>query len=222
MPVLRKFSFNIITETKFIDEINRQSNDDLRRTFLNEKFPQVACYIDYYRKRMAQSHIYSLPYTMDEMLQITSSFPGGLFPNVRYLLLTDFLHPFEHEFFDRITQAFPLLNYLSVFNALPQKYTRSDRSNQDTSVSSIVEFPYLTHLILVHQHIDYTEQFLVETNARLPRLIKLDISYEDLQSVTENFTRNATRQNCNKLERINFYKSIVHSKNFYLYFPNHK
>ncbi|CAF4293288.1 unnamed protein product, partial [Adineta steineri] len=36
-------------------------------------------------------------------------------------------------------------------------------------------------------------------NTRLPCLIHLDISYEDLETVTENFTRDATRRSCAQL-----------------------
>jgi hypothetical protein len=222
MPVLQKFSFNIVTYNGFVDEINRQSNDDIRRTFLNKRFPQVVCYIDYHRGGRARSHIYSLPYTMDETLHICSSFSSGFSSNVRHLLLIDDLHPFEHDFFDRLSQAFPLLNILTVFTRQPQKYKRSNHTNQDKCVSSIIEFLYLTSLVIIHVHIDYVEQLLVETNTHLPRLVKLSVDYEHLAIVTENFTRAATRQNCSKLESIYFSKSIVYSKNFYLYFANHK
>jgi hypothetical protein len=222
MPTLQKFSFNIITYTKVTDEINQQLIDDIRRTFLNKRFPQVGCYIGYHRRRTVRSHIYSLPYTMNEILQISNSFLDEFFPNVRRLLLSDSLQPFEHDFFNRITQAFPLLTYLSVSNRQPQRYKRSNHSNEENCVIPTVEFSYLTRLTIIYNHIDYVEQFLVETNTRLPRLMRLDIRYEHLEIVTESFTRDATRQNCSKLDGINFCESIVHAEKFYLYFPNHK
>lgn len=71
-------------------------------------------------------------------------------------------------------------------------------------------------------HIDYSEQFLVETNARLPRLVTLEIHYEHFHTVTDNFMRGSRRLNCAKLEKINCFQPIAHSKSFYLYFPSYK
>ena len=53
----------------------------------------------------------------------------------------------------------------------------------------------------------------------LPQLTVLEVQYEDLQIVTNNFTRDATRSNCARVNRVIFNKTIVHSKEFYLYFP---
>lgn len=119
----------------------------------------------------------------------------------------------------QISQAFHFLNYLVVMNKESQKYKRS---NNHYHTSSIIEFAHLTRLSLNYNHIDYLEQFLINTNTFLPQLVYLETTYKDLQIVTEDFTRDTTRRNCAKLEHIEFYESIVHSKNFYLYFPSHK
>lgn len=219
MPRLQKFIFNILTYAHVIHEENQQSDDDIRRTFLNGRYDQVACYTEYYLEKYARSHVYSLPYTMDEMLQINSSFSGGLYSNVTYLMIADLLFPFEHDFFLQISQSFPLITYLGVVNVQPQKHKRS---NQRSQISPAVEFCHLTRLTVGCASIDYAEQFLVETNVRLPRLVVLEIHYDHLEIVTENFTRDATRLNCAKLEYINVFEPIVHSKNFYLYFPSYK
>lgn len=220
LPMLKTFTFNIITNARIINEVNRTSNEEFQQTFLNNKrYGEVICYVDYYLYGRARSHAYSLPFMKDELLEITNSFPGGLFSNIRRLFLTDPLHPFEHEFFMRISQDFPFLNSLFMINRKPQKYKRL---NNHCETSSIIEFPHLTNLSLNFNHIDYLEQFLSDTNTLLPQLAYLDVSYKDLEIVTEDFTRDKTRRNCAKLEHIHFCESIVHSRNFYLYFPSHK
>lgn len=220
MPKLQTFMFNIITNARISNEVNQKSNEEFQRTFLNSKrFGEVICYVDYYLKGRARSHAYSLPFMTDEVLEITKSFPGGLFSNIRRVFLTDRLRSFEHEFFIQISQSFPFLDYLILTNEKPQKYKRS---NNYCHTSSIIEFGHLTHLMIIYAHIDYLEQLLVETNTILPQLVHLEVSYEHLQIVTEDFTRDATRRNCAKLEYLNFFESIVPSKNFCLYFPSRK
>jgi hypothetical protein len=49
--------------------------------------------------------------------------------------------------------------------------------------------------------------------------MKLTVNYDKLIIVTENFTRNITRLNCTKVKKININEPIVHSKDFYVYFP---
>ncbi len=83
MPRLQEFIFNIITYTSLMDEINRQSNTDIRRIFFTKRYSQVGCYVDYYPRGETCSHVYSLPYTMNKKLKITLNFPEGLFPNIR-------------------------------------------------------------------------------------------------------------------------------------------
>jgi hypothetical protein len=63
---------------------------------------------------------------------------------------------------------------------------------------------------------------LSDLNTRLPSLIRLVIQHERLSTVTENFTRNATRINCAGLKSIilDHELAMVHSKDFYQYFPS--
>jgi hypothetical protein len=69
---------------------------------------------------------------------------------------------------------------------------------------SIIEYLHLIELTFAPVHIDYVEQFLfsLNTRLRLPSLNSLCIEYEQLLTVTENFTRNATCTNCVKLKSI--------------------
>ena len=69
----------------------------------------------------------------------------------------------------------------------------------------LLTFPILSNLN-IQVHIDYIEQFLCDSNTRLPCLNKIYISYEQLLNVTENFTRSTTRINCAKLKHIIFHE----------------
>jgi hypothetical protein len=66
----------------------------------------------------------------------------------------------------------------------------------------LITFAQLNELYLMDVHIDYVEQFLFETNTRLPRLNYLTINYEPLAIVTNNFMNDAARFNCSQLRYI--------------------
>jgi hypothetical protein len=55
---------------------------------------------------------------MEYMHNVTNNFPDGLFMSVRKLHVHDYLRGFEHNFFARISRAFPLLNQLVIPNLL--------------------------------------------------------------------------------------------------------
>jgi hypothetical protein len=197
-----------------INEELLPSSDDIRRTFV-QSGQHADCYIDYWPNEGSQYHVYSFPYTMDRLRTISYNFPGGLFVSVRFLMVYDATHSFEHDFFMRISQSFPLLKILSLVNTIKQEKKRSYEQT-----SSIIKYDHLTDLYFGCIHIDYIEQFLNFSYASLPCLRKLYIEYENLVTVTENFTRNETRATCSKLKQITFDEGpIVHSKEFYLYFP---
>jgi hypothetical protein len=126
--------------------------------------------------------------------------------------------PFEHEFFERIARSFPLLNNITVFNQRKQKRSRQCLDHEQ--VASVVEYSHLTELDLRYAHIDYVEQFLINTRIYLPHLNVIRVQYQHLTIVTENFTNNATRLNCAKVKRVITEEAMVHSKDFYLYFPS--
>lgn len=219
MPRLQTLTLNIVTFTTVINGANRQTIDGIQHTFYNEKLHQLVCYIDHYPRGKARSHIYSVPYILNDLFDISSNFPGGLFTRVRDVSLIDIYCAFEHDFFVQITHCFPLLTRLFILNIVRQKYKRVHQPNKNDQISSIVEFSHLTNLTISLGCIDYTEQFLVDTNTRLPCLVELKIPYEHLEIVTENFARDATRHNCANIECLIFDKSMVHSKDFYIYFP---
>jgi hypothetical protein len=95
MPQLQKFKFDIITRTRMINEVNRQSSDDIQRTFRHKIYHDVVSYVDYYPKGFARSHIYSHAYTIDNFRELTNGFPEGIFTNVREVSLVEIRRSFE-------------------------------------------------------------------------------------------------------------------------------
>jgi hypothetical protein len=221
MPNLNRFQFDIVCDSSIINSDYKPSSDYIRCTLIENGY-DADCYIDYYTDEYARCHIYSLPFTMDRIHYITSRFPGGTFINVRILRFSDLLRSFKHTFFVKISRSFPMLSKLTVSNSTERIEKPSWTWTKSKQTSSIIEYPHLTELRLDDVHIDYVEQFLSNLNTRLPSLNELYVKYEHLVSVTNNFTRNATRINCSKLKTIIFNERIhlAHSKDFYLYFPS--
>jgi len=81
---------------------------------------------------------------------------------------------------------------LRIHNREPQK--------NDKQQFSIIEYPHLITLDLVQTHENYLEQFLNNTKMHLLNNIYLRVDYNSLQGVTDNFTRDTTRMNYDKIE----------------------
>ena len=195
-------------ETIDIDQHLKPSSDDIRRTFMQNGH-HVHCYTDDYTEQMGRCHVYSFPFTMNHMHYVTSRFSGGMFANVRVLRVRDIDRSFEHAFFAEIARSFPRLSQLVVSNTTEQIGRSMRHLNKSTQTSSIIEYPHLLELYLPHVHIDYVEQFLSGMNTRLSCLRKLWVGYEHLRSVTNNFTRNLTRINCEKLQCL-FFDQVIY------------
>ncbi|CAF3067977.1 unnamed protein product [Rotaria sp. Silwood2] len=221
LPRLEKFAFNIHSRTIFFNQIYLPSNEDIKNTFTSFKDNQIISWVDYSQnKKAGQCHIYSLPYTTKYYKNITNNFPGGLFKCVREISLCD-EHPFEHEFFTRIAEAFPYLKKLYLTNRQSQQHKQS-QSSKDMTIKeySIIKYSHLTELDLSLVHDDYVEQFLDDTKTYLSKNIKLSVEYKSLQSITYNFTRETTRTNCAKINNIHFYDGIFAiPEHFRMYFP---
>jgi len=222
MPQLNTFTFCIRTISNINNGINWQSTEDIQQSFINKKWSQVICWADHFSNGTALSNVFSLPFTMKQMDGITNSFPGGIFPSVHSLSMLD-VRSFEHDFFSLIAQAFPSLRKLRLTNLISQihkqQHWQLDNDNNNRN-SSIIVYPHLKTLLLPNVHIDYVEEFLHDNNTYLPSLIQLHIKYEQLKTVTNNFTNNRTRRNCANLKSIGNDEVIVYPKDFYLYFPS--
>jgi hypothetical protein len=226
MHHLHTFYFEIVHEDVIIDA-PLETSDAIRHAFKQRGY-NVDCYIDSLTFYGGRCHIYSLPFQMDRMHGITHNFPGGIFVHVRCLSMFDVSHPFEHNFFALISRSFPSLRRLCICNVHKQKEKTSNQSVKSEQRSSVIEFSHLVELMCPFAHNDYLEEFLCNSNTRLPCLSKLIVQYEQLATVTRNFTRNTTRINCARLKQIIFFGSddqmevvtMVHSKDYYVYFPS--
>jgi hypothetical protein len=212
MPLLKKFIFNIDTSVLWKNtETALPSNEDIQHSFIGRRYEQIGSYIQTNStKGKSKCHIYSIPYQFKVLFYRSNSFHGGMFHNVRSLFMIDF-RPFERNFFEVISQHFPVLNKLYIYNGEPQR----DKEQSTT----FIMFPHLIFLSLYFAHVDYAEQFLIDKNCHLPRLLNLGIKYELLATVTHNFTNDATRITCAKLTSLVIREPFVRSENFHQYFP---
>lgn len=105
-------------------------------------------------------------------------------------------------------------------NELPQNYEQFKKSNVDNRNLPIIKYPHLTLLNLLCAHNDYIEQFLDNTKTCLSNNIHLVVDYDSLQTVTYNFTRNTTRINCSKVNKLSVYDKLVTFKHLNDYFPH--
>jgi len=115
----------------------------------------------------------------------------------------------------KISQSCPLIRRLTIANQLKQKQKTKD-------FLSVIKFSHLIELRCEIVDLDYVEQFLSSLITYLPNLTKLNVQYEHLVTITENFTSDITRTNCANLKSINFtdVQATVHSEDFYRYFPS--
>ena len=157
---------------------------------------------------------------MECMHPITNKFPGGVFMHVRKLCMNDLMRSIEYDFFVLICQAFPLLEFLGVVSSVEQK-KRPNKLDEHEQTSSAIEYSHLMTLHLIMAHVDYTKQFLLDSNIRLPRLNELFVDYANFANVTENFTSDVVHAKCEKLKTIIFSRppSTI-EKNVFRYFPS--
>ncbi|CAF4580153.1 unnamed protein product, partial [Rotaria sp. Silwood2] len=214
MSQLHTFNFYISTQTVSDYSRSRISSDDIQQTFTNIKYGQTGCIIDYFGAIGTICHVYSLPFTFTHLEMITTHFPFILFDSVTHLSVYDLI-PFEHEFFMQISQAFPLLKCFSIENWQMQYGNYNDYSSY-----SVIEFTHLILLDIKRTKKNYIEQFLLETKTHLPHLTHLKVNYYDLKTVTMNFTRDAMRRNCSKVNHLIVEEPITFSKDIYQYFPS--
>jgi hypothetical protein len=117
-----------------------------------------------------------------------------------------------------LPNLFPLLKNFHIINLKSQSSCNLNTFSPDNNQSnSIAEFPHLTYLDMLCANINYLEQFLNERKTYVPCLTKLRVV---LRNVTNNFTREEMQRNCAKMKQLIMMIKLVHSKDFYLYFPS--
>ena len=203
MSRLQTFIFYISTEIDIDDSVHRLSDDNIQQTFNNIDYYQTACTVDYYCKTKAICHVFSLPFLFDHLEKITNKFPTMIFDHVKFLTITDEI-PFNHRFFIRIAKAFPLLKYLSIFNYMSPLCNFNSYEADNIQLYSVIEYPNLISLDVMYANNYYIEQFLLDTKTYAPRLTGIEVRYNQLKCVTENFTRDATRYNCANVKQLIF------------------
>lgn len=200
---LRRFEFDIVSRMCF---------NDIRRTFTEREY-NVDGYINYYvqlRSKICQCHVYSIPFNMKYMQGIAHCFPGGLFSNVNVLYIQDSVAPFEPMFFVKISHAFPSIRRLTISNL-------NEQTKKEVKDLSIVKFPRLVEVKILYSHMDYVEQFLLDSKTSAPYLTELHVHFEHLVTVTDNFTREETRSICANLNVLHFgfQIDVLYSEEFY-------
>jgi len=212
MTRLKKFIFSIHTHIINHDiRIDLPSSNDIRNSFIERGYQHIDSFADdKLTSNRGSCHAYSLPYQFKDFLFMTSSFQGGEFDKVTCLVMLD-RRSFEHELFKIISRDFPFLQKLVLTNLESQRYKKHS--------STFITFNHLWELCLRNAHIDYAIEFLFDRNIRLPSLTKLSIRYETLAIVTNSFTNDEARLNCNKITCLDIYGSFVRPENFHLYFP---
>jgi hypothetical protein len=218
MPRLRTFTFYFASENDIDDDADiRIFNSDIQRSFTNMKYGQVTCMAGYLEPCKMIHHSFSLPFKFHFLQRVGNNIPNVVFSSVTHLKLWD-KDGFRHEFFVRLTRAFPLLQKLSIWNIKSPFSSCQDFHLRDKDWCSIVEYPYLISLNIKHAHPHYVEHFLNETKTHLPRLKELKITSDHLNNVTKNFTRDETRSNCARVNQLIVEYPIVYSKDVYNYF----
>lgn len=89
------------------------SHEQIQQTLEHFQNQHVMSSVDYFHKRkFCRCHVYTYPCKREVYSNITNNFPGGLYETVHTVSLYD-ERPFEHEFFFRISQAFPLMGSIN-------------------------------------------------------------------------------------------------------------
>ncbi|CAF2987020.1 unnamed protein product [Rotaria sp. Silwood2] len=220
MPRLNQFRFYIRSIMNIYSGMDLPSIEDIQYRFIEFANNNIISYVDYFSEaKQSQYHIYSYPSFMPYYSDITNYFPNRLFTYVRVVSLYD-EHPFDHEFFLRIQKSFPFMETLNLTNQKPQNHKQSYESNNNNQNLSVIEYPFLNNLGIIHVHDDYIEQFLFDTKTYFRNNVVLHIKYESLQRVTHNFKRDATRINCAKINNLCLYGERYHSNSALKeYFP---
>jgi len=223
---LRTFVFYISSEISSEHHVSTLLSDDIKRTFTDVKYGEVACFIDHCISGLNIYHIFSIPFAFDSLEHLRNNLPNIVFNNVTSLSIIGSI-PFKYEYFLRLAKTFPFLKSLHFAHIVPDTLDDSEESKFNyNELYSAVEYPYLRSLDLLDAYIDYSELFLNESKTRLPNLIELKIGYDALQTLTENFRRDETRLNCINIKRLIHQQVygdneiIVKPKDYYLYFPH--
>ncbi|CAF3686864.1 unnamed protein product [Rotaria sp. Silwood1] len=146
MPQLHSFTFYINTSIDTRDLSYNLSRENIQQTLVNIGQQNATSIINYHTTYAVACSIFSLPFAFDYLEDVGNIFPNIVFSYVKCLLVQD-NDAFRHEFFVRIAQSFPLLEYLRIFNIESQLLVDPLTLSSDHSQSySMVEYLHLTSL----------------------------------------------------------------------------
>jgi hypothetical protein len=219
LPRLHTFTFYFACENDIGDRSIRLLNSDIEQTFINIKCGKIASMVDYVNSHTRITRVFSLPFKFHRLKDITNNISiNTQFHSVTYVTLRD-KNAFRHEFFLRLSQVFPFLTNLSIDTVLEPNWRVHEFHRRDNDWCSAVTFAHLISLDIYSANMFYAEHFLNQTKAHLPRLAELNVRYDHLEMVTNNFTRDETRRHCAQVKRLNVKQCIVYLNDVYQYFP---
>ncbi|CAF4038335.1 unnamed protein product [Rotaria magnacalcarata] len=131
MPQLHSCKFSISTEDVH--------TNDIQRTFTHSIYGQTACIIDHYCSFEAIYHVYSLPFQFTRLENIRNQFPNIMLHSVTHLSAYDMV-PMKHEFFMRISRAFPTLKCFTLVNETVQTWNQNEQESDGNSLYSVIEY----------------------------------------------------------------------------------
>jgi hypothetical protein len=100
--------------------------------------------------------------------------------------------PFKYKFFIRIAKDFPLLKNFLIINFMSPFEDFGHYKADNIYFYSPIKYPHLTSLDIMYVDDNYIEQFLLDTKTYAAHLNGIKVHYDQLKTVTENFTRDAT------------------------------
>ena len=218
LPHLKQFQFSLISHfDKLSGPAATPSKDDVQRSFAENGLGPVeydtCCHPV---RKQGWCHVYSLPYAFDVFTYLSHGYNrSDDFSRVTMLVMFGYAS-FEHGLFANIAQDFPRLVSLEIQNMSRQKLKNDQEAIEP---ASLITFPRLERISLVGAGIDYLEQFLVDRITRLPRFHDLEVYFDDLVKLTDNFTSDAARHNCSQVIRFTSEESVARPASFYAYFP---
>ena len=220
MSRLHTFTFYFATEHVMDRNTDiHMLNSNIQQSFINTKYGQVTSMVNQVGPRRWICHIYTLPFKFHLLQCVGKNVPNIVFNSVTHLKLWEH-NEYRYEFFFRINRTFPFLQKLSIRNKKPPFWRFEDFHLRDRDWCSTIEYPHIISLNIKHVFIHYAEYFLDETKTHLPRLKELKITSYILKEVTQNFTRDRTRRNCSKVNRLIVEGEFICSKDVYNYFPS--
>ncbi len=208
---LYQFNNNIRNENDY------PSNDDIQQSFIDNQFGQVGSYVHHNSSNdIFKCHVFSLPFQFKAFMRLSCSFTGGIFTYVRTLAINDCVS-WDYHFFNKVNQSFPFIETLLISNYSPQE--NKSQLNNNFEQFPIVTFSRLLDLHVSLLHIDYIQHLLFNRYTHLPRLCQLQIEYEQLITLTNNFTANPTQFNCLQVQKLIINECFARPQNFSLFFP---